>query len=195
VRQLLSLAVLFLAASCTPAAVNEAPTMTPFRPPATRSSERGPLATLEAEMAGYSFPKSASDLEPLAAEVLVRANADRLEHGLPALHASTPLTRVASLRAQDMVARGYFDHVDPRRGTIEADRLVRPLGVVGEIAELLFTSTETLQGVPAAAVRAWLADDANASTLLDSRLSYSGAGVMGDGTWWVVVLLMTETAP
>ncbi|MGA9532838.1 MAG: CAP domain-containing protein [Anaerolineales bacterium] len=194
-RKLLALAVLFWAAGCSSPVANVRPTSTAFEPPAALSPDLGPLATLQSEMNGYSFVVPTSELEPLAAEVLVRANKVRLEHGLAALHASTPLTRVASLRAQDMVARGYFDHVDPRRGTVEADRLVRSLGVVGEIAELLFTSTDARHEVPQAALERWLADSANASTLMDGNLTYAGAGVMGDGTWWVVVLMMTEAAP
>lgn len=193
-RTVLSLAVLLVLTGCSPAPAR-LPTPTPFVPRLTQSAVGGPLATLETTLAGYPFVISEREVEPMAAELLVSVNRARVAGGVPALHASTPLSRVALLRAKDMVARGYFDHVDPRRGTVEADRLIRPLGVVGEIAEVLFTSTDSRSDLPQAALDAWLADDANRSTLTDGALSYGGAGVMYDGTWWVVVLVMTETSP
>jgi len=188
------LVVLWAVVGCGPAPAS-VPTPTAFRPEMTQPLTDGPLATLESELAGRSFVMPENELEPIAAEVLVRVNQARLEVGLEPLHASTPLSLVAALRAKDMVARDYFDHVDPRRGTVEADRLVRPMGVVGEIAELLFTSTDSQQDLPRAALDAWRTDEANRSTLMDGALSYAGAGVMGDGTWWVVVLVLTEAAP
>jgi uncharacterized protein YkwD len=192
-RIIAGLAVLWSAA-CTPVGA-VAPTATAFRPDPGNAPETGPAATLQADLSNFDFDAPASALEPLAADLVVRVNQVRSGAGLTPLHASSPLTAIASLRARDMVARGYFDHVDPRRGTIEADRLVRPLGVVGRVAELLFKSTEARNDLMAAAVDAWSADPANQSTLLDPSLSYAGAGVMtGDG-WWVVVLLMTQNPP
>lgn len=195
VRHFLAMVAVLGSTSCSPTMAGGRSTPTAFAPATGRTYTSGPLATLQSEMAGFPFVTDPNELEPVGADILVRANEVRVNRGLSPLHASTPLTSVASLRAQDMVARGYFDHVDPRRGTVEADRLVRSLDVIGEIAELLYTSTDARPDLPQAAVGGWLDDEANMLTLLDPQLTHAGVGVMGDGTWWVVVLVMTEAAP
>jgi uncharacterized protein YkwD len=45
-------------------------------------------------------------------------NVDRAQAGRPALREDPSLDRVAQFRAQDMLARHYFSHVDPTTGTL-----------------------------------------------------------------------------
>lgn len=64
------------------------------------------LSTLQSAYLG-------SDLSALRNEMLSLVNADRAEHGLPALELDSSLTQLAQARSNDMAERDYFGHWNP----------------------------------------------------------------------------------
>jgi uncharacterized protein YkwD len=68
------------------------------------------LAALLAAPAGAVPRRHAAALTPLESSVLADINAFRLQHRLPTLRLSAPLTLAARSHSEQMVARGYFAH-------------------------------------------------------------------------------------
>lgn len=130
-----------------------------------------------------------------ALTLIAQVNLARQREGSDRLEPRVSLVRIAGQRASDMVDQGYFDHVDPVSGTVEAERLMRAQGYTGSLGELLFASTASLQNVPAAAVEGWLGAERNRDTLLDPSYRHVGAAIVDHGSWWYVVLVLAERGP
>lgn len=130
-----------------------------------------------------------------AVSLMVEANLARQEEGLEPLRPRPDLMDIARQRGEDMIEQGYFEHVDPETGSVEAQRLMRRQGYTGELGELLFASTVDLDEVPRATIRAWLDSDENRQTLLDPDYQYTGATVVQSDAWWYVVQVLAERAP
>jgi uncharacterized protein YkwD len=56
------------------------------------------------------------DHQAVAQEVIERINTTRAQRGLGLLRSDATLTRIASHRSADMIARNYFSHYDPATG-------------------------------------------------------------------------------
>lgn len=153
------------------------------------------VEALRRELAAHPFVYQASEVEPVAIDLLVRVNRLRQSQGRPPLVASAQLMELAGLRVRDLVANEYAAHVHPRRGTLEAERLLRAAGVEGLVAELLFGGSSDLGAVAEAAITGWAEDSANRPLLLAQSYRYAGAGVMGDPDETLVVLLVAENQP
>lgn len=130
-----------------------------------------------------------------ANEVLLGLNQERQALGLPLLGAPAALSGIAFVRAEDMITRNYLGHEDPADGSIPAWSLMVAAGFGGRLAETLFVATGPLDQVAASALATWIASPDHRALLLDPSLRYAGAGLMGDGTWWKLVLLLAEQAP
>ncbi len=57
-----------------------------------------------------------TDLNQVAVEIIEGINTARAQKGLALLRSDVALTRIASNRSQDMIARDYFSHYDPETG-------------------------------------------------------------------------------
>lgn len=153
------------------------------------------IAALEAELEGYLLLRGDPRVKAFTVSVLADINAARVEAGLGALILDPGLELVAELRAADMVANGYFAHKHPRRGTLEAERLLRSAAYRGAVAELLLSSTGTLDDVELNLLDNLLAEPGHREQVMQSRFSSAGVGLMGDETWWYIVLLLAESQP
>lgn len=76
-------------------------------------------------------PAAAQD--DLAAQALALVNEARAAEGLGALGASDALDTAARMHAEDMLARGFYDHVTPE-GTTARDRLLAAGGETGAVS-------------------------------------------------------------
>lgn len=151
-------------------------------------------ASPKPDQARASNAREARRMEAAVA-LIAQVNLAREREGVETLQPKAGLIAVAGRRASDMIAEGYFDHVDPLSGTVEAERLMREQGYTGTMGEVLFASTASLADLPDEAVSAWLDSQENRSTLLDEAYRYTGAAVVDEGSWWYVVQVFAGRAP
>ncbi len=177
------------------------PTPTPFLPleptfenPALRQTP-DPRMTLEAIVSQYRLPYARSQLRPASDAVLKGVNAARTERGLAPLQSSDQLTDFAYLRSEDMIVRDYYGHLDPATGEAVLWTLLADAGYEGRIAENLFAMTGLIDGVPEAVLNAWLDSADHRANLLDPSFRFTGIGLMGDGTWWMIAQIFAEEEP
>lgn len=130
-----------------------------------------------------------------AIALIAKVNLAREQEGGSPLEPKADLVDIAARRGADMIARDYFDHVDPLAGTVEAERLMRAQGYTGLMGEVLFASTVELDRLPDAALSAWLDSEENRSTLLEAQYRYTGAAVVKGDRWWYVVQVFAERGP
>ncbi len=154
-----------------------------------------PVEALERDLSRFPFLYSEAETTELALSVVLKVNTARQVSSVPHLEGSSPLMRLASLRAREMVALGYFSHVHPRRGTIEADRLLREEGLSGSVSELLFEGSGSREELAQKAVASWQDDAANREILLSTTYRQVGIGVMGNGDRWIVAALLLGEEP
>jgi uncharacterized YkwD family protein len=62
-------------------------------------------------------PASAGGLSDMENQMVQLVNSERSRRGLPALQVDPSLTKVARLKSQDMINRGYFSHTSPTYGS------------------------------------------------------------------------------
>jgi uncharacterized protein YkwD len=151
------------------------------------------IVALERELASYLALRSNPQAQAFARAVLNDLNQMRAAAGLEPLVMDLTLVRIGELRAADMVANEYFAHTHPRRGTLEAERLLRSMGYRGQVAELILSSTGSLEEIQASIVATWLADRNQREQITAARYSSAGLGLTVDGTWWYIVLLLAES--
>ncbi len=183
------------------------PTSTPFKPvlPTARIPDREiTLDDQDSPSRLYSalttfigqqyFAYSQQDLLPFAREILEGLNRQRDASGIAPLKGSPDLDRLAYLRAQDMIARGFLGATDPDSGLPLTRSLLIAAGYEGKIAESIFATTGPLEKVPAAALEQWLSSPEHRSNVLDPEFSGTGVGLMGDETWWKIVVIFVANA-
>jgi uncharacterized protein YkwD len=120
----------------------------------------------------------------LVGQELALVNADRRAAGLPALVESAALDRIATARAQDMAANGYFSHYRPGHSTLAVLELLRANGVsfswYGE--NIIWES-----GQPAASIAAhfntwWMNSPEHRANILNTHYAHIGIGVVTSGS-------------
>lgn len=111
--------------------------------------------------------------------ILFLANQQRNFHKLPQFQASTQLADVARAHSRDMLARGFFAHVNPE-GLNPKDRAVRAGLKFGTIAENIYaTENGTSDAAEAAShiVSGWMANRGHRANILAPALRFLGVGV------------------
>lgn len=128
-------------------------------------------------------PKKESKVIPAATkeELLAEVNRRRAEVGVPALRYSPELEKSAQIKCDDMVARGYYDHVDPdgRRGTkIAIEDTLRLAGYYNENLLMQSVPDDSAKAV----FDAWNDSVAHREEMLSSKYTMTGFGICGDLT-------------
>lgn len=144
--------------------------------------------------AALDQPISATEPDQAAVGLIVEVNRARQADGLDSLAPRADLMAIAEQRGQNMVERGYFAHVDPFSGRVEAERLMREAGYTGALAEVLYASSAELAELAQISAAAWLANPENRETLLAPDYRYTGAAVVDVGSWWYVIQVFAERA-
>ncbi len=75
-----------------------------------------------------------SDLILSAKDIIDGTNSARAQRGLPLLRTDVVLTRIASDRSADMIARDYFSHYDPQTGQEPLLRYLQAYGYAYQYA-------------------------------------------------------------
>ncbi len=118
-----------------------------------------------------------------AQQVINLTNKERNKAGLPDLKASSRLSRLAQLKAEDMAKKGYFSHTSPTYGS--AFDMMKAHGISYKTAgENIAKGQPTAQ----AAMNGWMNSSGHRANILGSKYSEIGVGVAenGKGTiYWV----------
>lgn len=118
----------------------------------------------------------ASDITP--ANVLAAVNKERTDRNIPALNTNVKLSRAAQIKADDMIARKYFAHVNPDGhyiwDTIAAQGYT-PYTILGENLAINFSDTNSL-------VAAWIDSPTHRENMLNSAFQDQGMGVQFGNT-------------
>jgi len=164
-----------------PATYTPVPTYTPAATFTPRPTFTPLLPELPAQATRQSFltpvPVDLSDLEQRMLEVI---NAERAQAGLGALVADAVLTGLARGHAQDMVDRGYRDHVTPE-GVSYDDRLAE-LGIEGHWrGENWYTDNCAQPEIVACAMEWSMADSSHRANILHEHYRRIGIGIVEAG--------------
>lgn len=154
----------------------------------------GATASMELNTAGESDVLQAAISTSVDA-ILNGINLRRAQNGFLPLVVEPALIELAYERAIDMAARGYVAHIPPGESRVAAEASFIEGGFSGQAAELLFSSQAPLADVASITLQNWFDDANHRAVLLSPDFYYSGLGLMGDGTRWVVALLLVESRP
>jgi uncharacterized protein YkwD len=130
-----------------------------------------------------------ADLAAVRAAMLARVNALRTGAGVPPLTLQDQLDDAAQRHAEDMLARGFYDHVNPE-GLQPKDRIARTGYPTGLVAENIARGATSVDEV----VDAWMKSQGHRANLLHPRLTEMGVGcavghvgssALGDTVYWV----------
>ena len=118
-----------------------------------------------------------------ADEVLELVNQERSKAGLKALTLSNDLTNVATIKAQDMADKGYFDHTSPTYGS--PFEMMQHFGIQYRSAgENIAAGQKTAQEV----MNSWMNSSGHRANILNSDYEQIGIGYITGGqygTYWV----------
>jgi uncharacterized protein YkwD len=154
--------------------------------PAHRVSKSHAIARPADPVADGIGPCPDTNLVPTAANTarIVRStlcliNAQRRQFGLVPLVEDTRLDRAAQQHSDDMVARGYFDHVSPSGSTPESRMTAAgylSANVGYEVGENIAWGTLNL-ATPASVVSAWMNSPDHRANILRAAFRQTGIGV------------------
>jgi uncharacterized protein YkwD len=135
------------------------------------------------------------DLRQVEQEMVRVVNDLRAEHGVGRLTASAELTTVARLHSEDMVARGYLDHVNPE-GLGPSER-VNLAGIDFEKLSENIASNRGHKQPARHAVEQWLGSPGHRASMLDPEFEMTGVGVaLGkDGLFCFTQLYLRDSPP
>ena len=117
-----------------------------------------------------------------AQEILRLVNEQRTQNGLAPLTLSDKLCELATLKAEDMVANGYFDHISPTYGT--------PFEMMKQFGVSYRSAGENIaagQRTPEEVMNAWMNSSGHRANILNETYTELGVGVAvgSRGIHWV----------
>jgi len=110
-------------------------------------------------------------------------NLERAKAGLPALVADAPLSKIATVKAEDMVKNNYFDHISPTYG--------KPWDMAKQFGYSYSSFGENIaygQKTPQEVVTAWMNSPGHKANILNKDYTNIGAGIKKDANgriYWV----------
>jgi uncharacterized YkwD family protein len=108
-------------------------------------------------------------------EVLNIVNKERTSRGLSALKLSSEVSKVATIKSQDMIDKGYFDHNSPTYGS--PFDMMKKFGITYRAAgENIAMGQRTPQDV----MTAWMNSDGHRKNILNSSFTEIGIGIAKD---------------
>jgi uncharacterized protein YkwD len=124
-------------------------------------------------------------LDSVESRILELVNAERRNHGLGPVQLDTALRAIARDHDDDMLARGFFSHVNPS-GEGPADRIERQhrslIGITGEnIWESSGEYASQHSDLAAEIMKAWMNSPGHRENILRKEFTHLGAGVCTAG--------------
>ncbi|MCH3964432.1 MAG: CAP domain-containing protein [Clostridium sp.] len=129
----------------------------------------------------------ASSISAEANEVIRLVNVERNKNGLASLKANAELSKVASVKAQDMIDKNYFSHTSPTYGS--------PFDMMQKFGIKYTAAGENIaygQKTPAEVMNGWMNSSGHRANILNSNFTEIGVGVAKDknGTpYWVQMFI------
>jgi uncharacterized protein YkwD len=159
-----------------------------------------PFITEPSRIGGVSESVGGSDvlqaaISSSADAIMNGVNLRRAQRGLAPWLIEAALVDVAYERSVDMAVRGYLDHSDPDNGQVPVEIALFERNYSGQVAELVFATEDPLQNVAQDTLQTWFSDPDHEVVLLSSIFRYTGLGLMGDGSRWIVTLIAVEERP
>ena len=124
-----------------------------------------------------------ADVTTQAKQVLDIVNQERSKQGLKALTLDNELTNVATLKAQDMADKGYFDHNSPTYGS-PFDMMQRFGVQYTSAGENIAAGQQTAEEV----MNSWMHSSGHRANILNADYEKIGIGFVKGGqygTYWV----------
>lgn len=175
-------AVLRLGPGRTPAAPAAAPSRAATAPATTAPVSMSPTPTpTAAPTTKPAAPPPARPRPTLEQQVTELVNAQRALHGCRPVRADAKLHTAAQGHADDMAARGYYEHDTPEG--VGPDARITAAGYGWS------RWGENIDRGPSSASRAvadWMSDAAHRDNILNCQFTHIGVGVNlgSDGPWW-----------
>jgi uncharacterized YkwD family protein/spore coat assembly protein SafA len=122
-----------------------------------------------------------------AQQVIDLINQERTKNGLGKLIANAELSKVASLKAQEMRDKNYFSHQSPTYGS--PFEMLRKFGITYRIAEENIASG---QATPQEVVRSWMNSPQHRQNILNPQITQTGVGYAKGGSlrhYWVQMFI------
>lgn len=110
-------------------------------------------------------------------QMLDLVNKARSDAGVAALKADGELMKVARLKAQDMVDKGYFSHQSPTYGS--PFDMMRQFGISFKSAGENIAGNKTVEG----AFNAWMNSEGHRKNILNGNYDYTGIGIVSSPTY------------
>lgn len=127
---------------------------------------------------------SAAGLTAAEQQMLDLVNAERTKNGLQPLQADMELTKLARMKSQDMINRGYFDHNSPTYGS--------PFDMMKQYGVTYKTAGENLAGNRSvqAAHTALMNSAGHRANILNSSFTHIGIGIVEGGSYGMMFTQM-----
>lgn len=167
-----------------------------FRIPAGAAFLRVLAAVACLALSGAASAQEGAGLAEMRARALELVNADRAEHGLPALAAGAALDAAAMAHAEDMLARNYYAHQSPE-GESVVDRFVEAGGSRWElVAENLSQCTGCAPGLEVVEnlQQGWMDSPEHRENILAEGLERFGFG-LASGAGGTLYAVQTFAGP
>lgn len=116
--------------------------------------------------------------------ILDLINKARTEKGLPKLTLNSDLTKIARLKAKDMVAKGYFSHTSPTYGS--PFEMMKKYSISYKVAGENIAGNPSLQN----AVTAWLDSSTHRENILSTSYNLIGIGVEKSDVYGYIITTM-----
>jgi uncharacterized YkwD family protein len=155
--------------------------------PAKQTTETTTQPAASNENSSKNDGQSSSTISAEAAEVVRLVNIERIKNGLAPLKANSELSKVATIKAQDMIDKNYFSHTSPTYGS--------PFDMMTKFGISYTTAGENIaygQKTPAEVMDAWMNSQGHRANILNSNFTEIGVGLAKDknGTpYWVQMFI------
>jgi len=187
----LSLLIIFLLTSCQSSAnIAVKSTSSPQRSATTEADQTITGGSPSGDVAGSDVLQAAISTSVDA--ILNGINLRRAQEGLLPWLVEPPLVDYAYERSVDMALQGFLDHTAPGAGEVDVLSALQERDYFGQAAELVFATQAPLQEVAQTTLKAWFSDPNHEAVLLSPELRFAGLGLMGDGSRWIVTLILVE---
>ncbi|WP_242859298.1 CAP domain-containing protein [Caloramator mitchellensis] len=113
-----------------------------------------------------------ADIRTLEKEVVRLVNIERAKAGLKPLKENTYLSKVARIKSQDMINKGYFSHYSPTYGS--------PFNMMKKFGIKYIAAGENIamgQRTPREVMNAWMASAGHRRNILNPTFTQIGVGV------------------
>lgn len=116
---------------------------------------------------------SKNDYSEFRAQVIEIVNKERATYGLASLAENTEVTKIATMKSQDMADLNYFDHTSPIYGS--------PFDMLTKFGVKYTAAGENIamgQSTPQEVMTAWMNSDGHRKNILNSNYTHIGVGIV-----------------